>query len=70
MKKLASVALVIVGSLALTACTQTQRNVTGAAVGGASGAALGGSIAGTPGAVLGAAGGAAAGIYVAEETRR
>lgn len=66
MNKLASVAIVIVGALSLTACTSTQRTMTGAAVGGAAGAAVGGAIASTPGAVVGAAGGAAVGVAVSD----
>lgn len=69
MKKIASLALVVVGALSVTACTSTERNLTGAAVGGGAGAAVGGSVMGTPGAVLGAAGGAAAGVAVADEMR-
>ena len=66
MMKLASVALVIVGALSVSACTTTERNMTGAAVGAAGGAAVGGSVAGGPGAALGAAGGAAAGVAVSD----
>lgn len=69
MKKLASAALIVVGALSLTACTSTQQNLTGAAIGGATGAALGGAVAGTPGAILGAAGGGAAGVAISEEMR-
>ncbi|WP_417579270.1 hypothetical protein [Pelagibacterium sp.] len=69
MKKLACTALVIAGALSVSACTSTQQNITGAAVGGGAGAALGGAVAGTPGAVLGGAGGAAAGVAVSEEMR-
>jgi hypothetical protein len=65
MKKLAPAALVIIGALSLTACTTTQRTVTGAAVGGAAGAAVGGAVAGYPGAIVGGAGGAAAGAAIA-----
>lgn len=67
MKKIASLSLVIVGALSISACTSTQQNMTGAAVGGATGAVVGGAVAGGPGAVLGAAGGAATGVYVTEE---
>lgn len=69
MKKFVSLALVIAGALTVSACTSTQQNMTGAAVGGATGAAVGGAVASGPGAVLGAAGGAAAGVYIAEEMR-
>lgn len=69
MKKLTSVALVIAGAMTLTACTSTQHNMAGAAIGGATGAAVGGAVAGTPGAILGAAGGGAAGVAIAEQTR-
>jgi hypothetical protein len=67
MKKLAVTALIVVGSLSLTACTSSQRTVTGAAVGGAAGAVAGGVLAGTPGAAVGAAGGAAAGVVLADQ---
>ncbi|WP_090597434.1 hypothetical protein [Pelagibacterium luteolum] len=67
MKKLASVAVVVTAAFGLAACTQTQQNATGAAVGAGTGAAVGGSIAGTPGAAVGGAGGAAAGVAVSEE---
>lgn len=67
MKNLASVAIVLTAAFGLAACTQTQQNTTGAAVGAGTGAAVGGSIAGTPGAALGGAGGAAAGVAVSEE---
>lgn len=67
MKTFASIALVIAGALAVSGCTSTQHNMTGAAVGGGAGAAVGGSVAGTPGAVVGGAGGAAAGVAVSEE---
>jgi hypothetical protein len=69
MNKLASTSLVIVAALSLAACTTTQRNLTGAAVGGATGAAVGGAIGNTPGAIIGAAGGAAAGVAIADEMR-
>lgn len=69
MKKLTSAALIVVGALSLTACTSTQHNMAGAAIGGATGAAVGGAVAGTPGAILGAAGGGAAGVAISEEMR-
>lgn len=67
MKILSSTALVVIGALTLTACTSTQRTMTGAAVGGAAGAAVGGAVASTPGAIVGAAGGAAVGVAVADK---
>lgn len=69
MKKFASLAIVVVGALGLTACTSTERNLTGAAVGGGTGALLGSSIGGTPGAVVGGAAGAVGGMAVADQMR-
>ena len=66
MKKLAPIALVVVSALSLTACTSTQRTVTGAAVGGGAGALVGSAVGGTGGAVIGGAGGAAAGAALAQ----
>lgn len=68
MKKLAPAALIIVGALSLTACTTTQRTVTGAAVGGAAGAVVGGAVAGTPGAVVGGAAGAVTGATIGSQS--
>jgi len=65
MKKLVPIAFVILGAVSLAACTTTQRNMAGAAVGGAAGAAVGGAVAGYPGAIVGAAGGGAAGVALA-----
>jgi hypothetical protein len=65
MKKLAPAALVIIGALSLTACTTTQKTVTGAAVGGAAGAAVGGAVGGYGGAIVGGAAGAAGGAAIA-----
>jgi osmotically inducible lipoprotein OsmB len=55
--KLAPIALVLVCALSITACTTTQRTITG----GVAGAAVGGLIAGYPGAIGGAALGGVAG---------
>lgn len=66
MNKIASLAIVVVGALSLTACTSTERTLTGAAVGGGAGALVGASVMGTPGAVLGGAAGAATGVVVAD----
>jgi osmotically inducible lipoprotein OsmB len=60
MKKLAPIALVLVSALSITACTTTQRAVTG----GAAGAAVGGLVAGYPGAIGGAALGVVAGTLI------
>jgi hypothetical protein len=65
MKKLAPIALVLISALSITACTTTQRTITGAAVGGAAGAAVGGAVGGYGGAIIGGAGGAAAGAAIA-----
>lgn len=67
MKRTFSIALVLAGALALSACTSTERTLTGAAVGGATGAAVGGAVMGTPGAVLGAGAGAYGGAVIANE---
>jgi osmotically inducible lipoprotein OsmB len=69
MKKLAPIALVLVSAFSITACTTTERTLTGAALGGATGALVGGAVAGTPGAVLGAAAGGAGGAIIARGTR-
>lgn len=66
MLRIASTTLIIVGALTIAGCTTTERNLTGAAVGGGAGAAVGGAIAGTPGAIVGGAGGAAAGVAVSD----
>ena len=60
MKKIAPVALVVVAALSMSACTSTQRTISGAAIGGAGGALVGGAVGGYTGAVIGGAGGAAA----------
>ena len=65
MKKFAPIALVVISALSMTACTTTQRTVSGAAIGGAGGALVGGAIGGYGGAVVGGAGGAAAGALIA-----
>lgn len=65
MKKLAPIALVVIAGMSLSACTGSQRTLTGAAVGGAAGAALGGAVGGYGGAIIGGAGGAAAGAVIA-----
>jgi uncharacterized protein YcfJ len=64
MKKFAPVALVVVAALSLSACTMTQRTVSGAAVGGLAGAAVGGAVGGGGGALLGAVAGGAGGAYL------
>ena len=66
MNKLAPVALVVISALSLTACTTTQRTVSGAAIGGAGGALIGGAVAGYGGAIVGGAGGGSAGALLAE----
>nr|WP_314259335.1 hypothetical protein [uncultured Devosia sp.] len=65
MRKFAPVAFVIIAALSLSACTSTQRTVSGAAIGGAGGALLGGAVGGYGGAIVGGAGGAAAGALIA-----
>ncbi len=65
MKKIAPIALVVVAALSMSACTTTQRTVSGAAIGGAGGALVGGAVGGYAGAVVGGAGGAAAGALLA-----
>ena len=52
-------------ALSITACTTTERTVSGAAIGGGAGALAGGAIGGYGGAVVGGAGGAAAGALIA-----
>lgn len=65
MKKIAPIALVVVAALSMSACTTTQRTISGAAIGGAGGALVGGAVGGYAGAVVGGAGGAAAGALLA-----
>ena len=65
MKKLGPIALVVISAFSLTACTTTQRTVSGAAIGGAGGALVGGAVGGYGGAIIGGAGGAAAGALIA-----
>lgn len=65
MKKLGPIALVVISAISLTACTTTQRTVSGAAIGGAGGALVGGAVGGYGGAIIGGAGGAAAGALIA-----
>ena len=69
MKKLAPIALILISTLSITACTTTQRTVSGAAIGGAGGALVGGAVGGYGGAIVGGASGAAAGAQVANNTR-
>ncbi|KKC31304.1 hypothetical protein [Devosia psychrophila] len=69
MKKFAPIALVVISALSMTACTTTQRTVSGAAIGGAGGALVGGAVGGYGGAIVGGAGGAAAGALLANNTR-
>lgn len=68
MKKFAPIALVLVSALSITACTTTQKTVTGAAVGGVAGAVVGGAVAGTPGAVVGAAVGGGTGAVIGSKS--
>ena len=65
MNKLAPIGLIVISALSMTACTTTQRTVTGAAIGGAGGALVGGAVGGYGGAIVGGAGGAAAGALIA-----
>tara|TARA_R110002020_G_scaffold14227_1_gene50464 strand:+ start:6709 stop:6912 length:204 start_codon:yes stop_codon:yes gene_type:complete len=65
MKKIAPIALILMSALSITACTTTERTVSGAAIGGGAGALAGGAIGGYGGAVVGGAGGAAAGALIA-----
>ncbi|WEK05821.1 MAG: hypothetical protein P0Y65_06080 [Candidatus Devosia phytovorans] len=65
MKKFAPIAVVMLAALTLSACTSTQRTVSGAAIGGAGGALVGGALGGYGGAIVGGAGGAAAGALIA-----
>lgn len=51
-------------SLTFTACTQTQKTISGAAIGGVGGAVIGDAVAGTGGAIVGGVGGAVAGAAV------
>ena len=67
MKKLAPIALILVSALSITACTTTERTVSGAAIGGGAGALAGGAIGGYGGAVVGGAAGAAGGAYLANK---
>ncbi|WP_108398585.1 YMGG-like glycine zipper-containing protein [Devosia submarina] len=64
MKKFAPIALVLVSAMSLTACTTTEKTVTGAAVGGVAGAAVGGAVGGYGGAVVGGGVGAATGAVI------
>jgi len=65
MKKFAPIVLVLVSAMSLTACTTTERTLTGAAIGGGTGALVGGAVGGYGGAVVGGAGGAVAGAVIA-----
>ena len=67
MKKLAPIALILVSALSITACTTTERTVSGAAIGGGAGVLAGGAIGGYGGAVVGGAAGAAGGAYLANK---
>ncbi|MGV8853671.1 MAG: hypothetical protein ACOH2L_03420 [Devosia sp.] len=67
MKKLAPIALILVSALSITACTTTQRTISGAAIGGGAGALAGGAIGGYGGAIVGGAAGAAGGAYIANK---
>ena len=67
MKTSASLALVLVAALSLTACTTTQKTVSGAAIGGAAGAVVGGAVGGYGGAIVGAAAGGAGGAIIANQ---
>lgn len=67
MIKIAVKTLIVAGVLTLAGCTTTERNMSGAAIGGATGAIVGGSVAGTLGGAVGAAGGAAAGVAIADQ---
>lgn len=64
MKKFAPIAVVLVSAMSLTACTTTEKTVTGAAVGGVTGAVVGGAVGGYGGAVVGGGVGAATGAVV------
>jgi hypothetical protein len=68
MKKFAPIALVLVTALSMTACTTTERTLSGAAIGGGAGALVGGAVGGTGGAVVGGAGGAVAGAVIANNS--
>lgn len=67
MKKIAPIALVLMSALSITACTTTERTISGAAIGGGAGALAGGAIGGYGGAVVGGAAGAAGGAYIANK---
>ncbi|WP_127752722.1 MULTISPECIES: YMGG-like glycine zipper-containing protein [unclassified Devosia] len=69
MKKIAPIALVLVGAMSLTACTTTERTVAGAAIGAGAGAVVGGAVAGTPGAVVGGVAGGATGAVIGRNSR-
>lgn len=64
-------ALVILGAIALTGCTETEkRTTTGAAIGAAAGGVIGAATTGTAGGTLaGAAIGAGTGAFIAYATR-
>ena len=64
MKKFAPVAVVLLSALSLTACTTTEKTLSGAAIGGGAGALVGGAVGGYGGAVVGGAAGAAGGAIV------
>lgn len=64
MKKFAPIALVLVSALSMTACTTTEKTLTGAAIGGGTGAIVGAAAGGTGGAVVGAALGGTAGAVI------
>ena len=64
MKKFASIAVILVAGLSMTACTTTEKTLGGAAIGGGAGALVGGAVGGYGGAVVGGAAGAAGGAIV------
>lgn len=66
MNKFAPIAVVMLAAISLSACTSTQRTLSGAAIGGGAGALVGGAVGGYGGAIAGGALGAAAGTVVAQ----
>lgn len=56
--------VVAVALTSFVGCSQTQRTLAGAGIGGASGAVVGNAVAGDGGAIVGAVAGGATGAYV------
>ncbi|KHJ54199.1 hypothetical protein IGS74_13805 [Aureimonas sp. OT7] len=69
MKKTWKPVLALAAVVMITAgCTQTERTVSGAAIGGVGGAAVGNAVGGGTGALIGGLGGAGAGALIGRNT--